>query len=88
MIVTSIETFATEYVALVRVRTDDGDEGWGQVSPYNADITAEIVHRRLLARRSAESEVPARSLCKQHEPSTCSRIAESYEKVWRHTTHC
>ncbi|MDH3447040.1 MAG: mandelate racemase/muconate lactonizing enzyme family protein [Gammaproteobacteria bacterium] len=47
MIITSIETFATEYVALVRVRTDDGDEGWGQVSPYNADITAEVLHRQV-----------------------------------------
>ena len=47
MVITSIETFATEYVALVRVRTDDGDEGWGQVSPYNADITAEILHRQV-----------------------------------------
>ncbi len=47
MIITSIETFANEYVALVRVRTDEGDEGWGQVSPYNADITAEIVHRQV-----------------------------------------
>jgi len=27
MITTCIETFATEYVALVRVRTDDGNEG-------------------------------------------------------------
>ncbi|MDH3763983.1 MAG: mandelate racemase/muconate lactonizing enzyme family protein [Gammaproteobacteria bacterium] len=47
MIISSIETFATEYVALVRVRTDDGDEGWGQVSPYNADLAAEIVHRQI-----------------------------------------
>ena len=47
MIITCIETFASEYVALVRVRTDDGDEGWGQVSPYNADITADIVHRQV-----------------------------------------
>jgi len=47
MIISSIETFATDYLALVRVRTDDGDEGWGQVSPYNADLTAEIVHRQV-----------------------------------------
>ena len=31
---TSIETFASEYLTLVRVRTDDGDEGWGiEVNP-------------------------------------------------------
>ena len=47
MIIVSIETFATEFIALVRVRTDDGDEGWGQVSPYNADITAEVLHRQI-----------------------------------------
>ncbi len=47
MIIASVETFASEFVALVRVRTDDGDEGWGQVSPYNADLTAEIVHRQV-----------------------------------------
>ncbi len=47
MVISSIETFATEYVALVRLRTDDGDEGWGQVSPYNADITAEVLHRQV-----------------------------------------
>ena len=34
MIITSIETFSTEYVALVRVRTDEGDEGWGiEINP-------------------------------------------------------
>jgi len=43
----SIETFSNEYVGLVRVRTKDGSEGWGQVSPYNADITALLVHRQI-----------------------------------------
>jgi L-alanine-DL-glutamate epimerase-like enolase superfamily enzyme len=47
MLISSIETFASEYVTLVRLRSDEGDEGWGQVSPYNADITAEIVHRQV-----------------------------------------
>jgi hypothetical protein len=45
MRIASIETFSTRDLGLVRVRTDDGAEGWGQVSPYNADITALIVHR-------------------------------------------
>ena len=43
----SIETFSNEYVGLIRVRTKDGSEGWGQVSPYNADITALLVHRQI-----------------------------------------
>lgn len=47
MNIASIETFSTEYLAFVRVRTTDGDEGWGQVSPYNADITAQVVHRHI-----------------------------------------
>ena len=29
MIISSIETFASEYITLVRLRTDEGDEGWG-----------------------------------------------------------
>jgi L-alanine-DL-glutamate epimerase-like enolase superfamily enzyme len=45
--IASIETFATEWVGFVRVRTRDGAEGWGQVSPYHADITAEVVHRQV-----------------------------------------
>ena len=32
---------------MLRVRTDDGAEGWGQVAPYNADITATVVHRQI-----------------------------------------
>jgi L-alanine-DL-glutamate epimerase-like enolase superfamily enzyme len=45
--ITSLETFCTEFVGFVRVRTDEGAEGWGQVSTYNADITALIVHRQI-----------------------------------------
>jgi L-alanine-DL-glutamate epimerase-like enolase superfamily enzyme len=45
--IASIETFATRDVAMLRVRADDGAEGWGQVSPYNADITALVVHRQI-----------------------------------------
>ncbi|HEX2477634.1 MAG TPA: mandelate racemase/muconate lactonizing enzyme family protein [Geminicoccaceae bacterium] len=47
MRITSIETFSTRDVGLLRVRSDGGAEGWGQVSPYNADITAQIVHRQI-----------------------------------------
>jgi L-alanine-DL-glutamate epimerase-like enolase superfamily enzyme len=45
--IASVETFATEWVGFVRVRTDDGAEGWGQLSPYNADISAEVLHRQV-----------------------------------------
>jgi L-alanine-DL-glutamate epimerase-like enolase superfamily enzyme len=47
MKIASIETFSSRHVAMVRVRTDDGHEGWGQVSPYHADITSLIVHRQV-----------------------------------------
>ena len=47
MKIKSLETFADRFVAFVRVTTDDGSEGWGQVSPYNADITAEVFHRQV-----------------------------------------
>jgi L-alanine-DL-glutamate epimerase-like enolase superfamily enzyme len=43
----SIETFSNEFVSMVRVRTDDGAEGWGQISPYNADISATVMHRQV-----------------------------------------
>jgi L-alanine-DL-glutamate epimerase-like enolase superfamily enzyme len=42
-----IETFTTPAVALVRVTSEDGAEGWGQVAPYNADITAQVLHRQV-----------------------------------------
>jgi L-alanine-DL-glutamate epimerase-like enolase superfamily enzyme len=47
MKITSIETFSTQWVSIVRVRTDDGAEGWGQISPYNADISALVLHRQV-----------------------------------------
>lgn len=47
MKIKSIETFSNEFVGMVRVRTDEGGEGWGQVSPYHADITSLVVHRQV-----------------------------------------
>lgn len=40
-----IETFTTPLVGFVRVTTRDGAIGWGQVSPYNSDITCQVLHR-------------------------------------------
>ena len=42
-----IESFSNRHVGLVRVTTDSGHEGWGQVSTYHADITATILHRQV-----------------------------------------
>lgn len=45
--ITSIETFAKLNVGFVRITTDSGHEGWGQVSTYHADITSEVLHRQV-----------------------------------------
>ena len=47
MRIKSLETFCNQYVGFVRVTTDDGHQGWGQVSTYNADITCDIFHRQV-----------------------------------------
>ncbi len=47
MKIRSLETFARRQVCLVRVRTEDGAEGWGQTAPFNADLTAQVVHRHV-----------------------------------------
>lgn len=47
MKIVSIETFTKEPITLVRVTTEDGSQGWGQVAPYNADITATVLHRQI-----------------------------------------
>jgi len=43
----SIESFSTEFVGFVRVTTETGAEGWGQVANYHADISALILHRQV-----------------------------------------
>ncbi len=47
MKIKSIETFANEFVGFVRVTSDDGSQGWGQVSTYNSDISATVLHRQV-----------------------------------------
>lgn len=43
-----IETFHDEFVCFVRVTAEDGAFGWGQTAPYNADITAQVLHRQVV----------------------------------------
>jgi len=45
--IVGVESFGLKEVALVRVLTDEGIEGWGQVAPYYADITTEVLHRQV-----------------------------------------
>ena len=47
--VKSIETFHRDSLALVRVTASDGRTGWGQIAPYEADISTMVLHR-LIAR--------------------------------------
>src|SRR5262249_1730404 len=47
MKIKSVETFATEFVGFVRVTTDSGAQGWGQVANYHADISALVLHRQV-----------------------------------------
>ena len=44
----SVETLTKDAnVSVVRVRTDDGSEGFGQLSTFDADLTAQIMHRKV-----------------------------------------
>jgi L-alanine-DL-glutamate epimerase-like enolase superfamily enzyme len=42
-----LETFCNEFLGFVRVTAEDGSKGWGQLSTYNADITAQVFHRQI-----------------------------------------
>ncbi|MFO1039123.1 MAG: mandelate racemase/muconate lactonizing enzyme family protein [Geminicoccaceae bacterium] len=42
-----IETFSTRFIAFTRVTTADGSVGWGQLSTYNSDIAATVLHRQV-----------------------------------------
>ncbi len=44
----SLETFTKDSnLSVVRVRTDDGSEGYGQISTFDADISAQVFHRKI-----------------------------------------
>jgi L-alanine-DL-glutamate epimerase-like enolase superfamily enzyme len=47
MKISKLETFTTRFIGFVRVTLDTGDQGWGQVSPYHADITCDVFHRQI-----------------------------------------
>jgi len=46
-VIQTIETFTTEFVCAVRATASDGAIGWGQCATYNADITAQVLHRQI-----------------------------------------
>jgi len=47
MRIKKLETFCDPFVGFVRLTADTGATGWGQVSTYNADITAQVFHRQV-----------------------------------------
>jgi L-alanine-DL-glutamate epimerase-like enolase superfamily enzyme len=40
----SMETFLQEPYALLRITASDGSQGWGQLAPYNASMSVEMLH--------------------------------------------
>jgi L-alanine-DL-glutamate epimerase-like enolase superfamily enzyme len=42
-----LETFTTRFIGFVRITTDDGRQGLGQVSTYNSDIACAVLHRQV-----------------------------------------
>jgi L-alanine-DL-glutamate epimerase-like enolase superfamily enzyme len=47
MKIKSIETFSTRNISIVRVKTDDGFEGYGQLATYHANISAMVLHQQV-----------------------------------------
>lgn len=47
MKITRIETFCNEFVGFTRITDETGATGWGQVSTYHSDITAQVLHRQI-----------------------------------------
>jgi len=47
MKIKSIESFTRGCLSIVRVRTDDGAEGIGQMAPFNANISAMVLHQQI-----------------------------------------
>ena len=63
MRIQAIETFATIDVAIVRVTTNSGTEGWGQISTYNADIAALVMHRQVAPYALGKDAFDLETLC-------------------------
>ena len=47
MKITKLETFTKPFVSFVKATLEDGSQGYGQMSTYHADITAQIFHKQL-----------------------------------------
>ena len=47
MKIVKLETFTKPYVSFVKITVEDGSVGFGQMSTYHADITAQIFHKQV-----------------------------------------
>ena len=47
MKIKKLETFTKPFVSFVKITLEDGSEGYGQMSTYNANITAQIFHKQV-----------------------------------------
>ena len=45
--ISKIESFTKGFATTVRVTADDGSEGFGQLAPYNNNITATVLHQMI-----------------------------------------
>ena len=45
--ITKLESWTQGGYGVVRITTQDGREGWGQLSSYEPDITATVLHRQV-----------------------------------------
>lgn len=56
--ITKIETFLRQQLAMVRITASDGSTGWGQIAPYEANISVQTLHQRV-ARRALGRDLSA-----------------------------
>jgi len=46
--ITRIESWTQGHYGFVRLTTNDGHQGWGQLSSYEPDLTATVLHRKVV----------------------------------------
>jgi L-alanine-DL-glutamate epimerase-like enolase superfamily enzyme len=62
MIIRRLETYTTQSLSVVRAVAEDGSEGWGQMSPFNADISAMVFHRQIARHVLGQDAEPTEAL--------------------------
>jgi L-alanine-DL-glutamate epimerase-like enolase superfamily enzyme len=45
--ISGLETFTHGAISIVRLTTDDGAQGYGQIAPFHADIAATVLHKQV-----------------------------------------